>query len=151
MYVYVRAWVMRRRRHVVRQRARRTFALITFLSVTDIYTYIHRRPCCTTSAYVYGTQEEPRGKQYVTRAHTASCTWIRAQHAGRRGGGHTETIMASIGDSPNIPVIALASETPPVASMSMCRRRHVHICTCMGDASPMPCMWYGNAHAVRSR
>ncbi len=35
--------------YMSRQRARRTFALITFLSVTDIYTYIHRRPCCTIS------------------------------------------------------------------------------------------------------
>ncbi len=41
-HVYVRAWAMRRRRHVVHGHgilARRTFALITFLSVTDIYTY----------------------------------------------------------------------------------------------------------------
>ncbi len=95
---------------------------------------------------MYGTQEEPRGKQYVTRAHTASCTWSRysgpAKHARRRTHG-TETIMASIGDSPNITCHCLG------ATSSMCRRHHVRICTCMGDASPTPCMWYMSRQRAR--
>ncbi len=41
-HVYVRAWAMRRQRYVVHGhgiRVCRMFALTTFLSVTDIYTY----------------------------------------------------------------------------------------------------------------
>ncbi len=111
-----------------------------------------------TSAYVYGTQEEPRGKQYVTRAHTASCIYMdsifgpsmqEAADTRRRLWRPSET-------APTSPAIALASETPPVASMSMCRRRHVRICidnTCMGDASSTrtPRGTWSTGHGIRAR
>ncbi len=78
---------------------------------------------CMTSAYVYGTQEEPRGKQCVTRAHTAS-----GFGPSRRGGGHTETSMASIGDSPNITRHCLGvRDALHAIAPSMCRRRHVYV------------------------
>ncbi len=70
----------------------------------------------STSAYVYGTQEEPRGKQCVTRVHTVP-TYMASTTQGWCQG---------------------ASVSLHAIAPSMCRRRHVRICTCMGDASPTP-------------
>ncbi len=96
--------------------------------------------------YVHGL--DIRAQQWAAPCHLAC----------RRGGGHTETIMASIGDSPNITCHCLGFRvaTSILASMSMCRRRHVRICTCacMGDASPRRRRHVVHvtayAHAVRS-
>ncbi len=62
----------------------------------------------------------------------ASCARIPLPGYGfgpsRRGGGHTETIMASIGDSPNITCHCLGFRDAlhSIAS-SLCRRRHVYV------------------------
>ncbi len=72
---------------------------------------------------------------------------IRAQHAGEAADTRRRLWRPSE-TAPTSPVIALASETPPVASMSMCRRRHIRISTCMGDASPTP---RGTCHGICAR